>query len=265
MKGINMKRIIVAAVVACSFQGFAQTEIKLMTAASVYHELFSKIEGPFAQKHGLKLNYLKESNLKVLGGPLLLETLLKKEAEAAIAANTYEGWVNSYKEAKKGDAMPTDGLTHRVIGKELIRIIAHKTVGVKHLTMDQAKKLFSGAAKNWKDVGGANFPVTVFLQDAAVSRTKVFEAKVLKGLKFAANSKTIAGSDALKKTVASTPGALSFFPDAQIAATDNLIEMTTDEEIGRPITLVTVGKPNDSILKLLQFIETDGKAILSKK
>jgi phosphate transport system substrate-binding protein len=70
------------------------------------------------------------------------------------------------------------------------------------LSVDQLGKIFTGKAKNWKDVGGPDAPITVYSRENSSGTYEFFKEHVLKGQDFASSAQTMPGTAALVQAVA---------------------------------------------------------------
>jgi len=235
---------------AACFAQAQSKEIKLFTASTVYTNILSKIEGEFKKRKGITLTYVNDpkQSSNALDN---LRTVIDGKAEAGTTSIAFDEW--SALAAKNKLSMKDHQITHRVIGKDIIDVLAHKGVGLKKISFADLAKVFSGEAKNWKEVGGADVPITIFVQEKAAARNIVFKKKVLpNGAELSPARKDIVKNDELLSLVAKTPGAVSFLAAEQIKG--DVINIDTPEEIARPITLITKGKPSQNVLDLVDFI-----------
>ena len=72
---------------------------------------------------------------------------------------------------------------------------------LKELTLDQLKDIFTGKVKNWKEVGGADAPITVYSRENSSGTYEFFKEHVLKGQDFAASAQTMPGTAAIVQAV----------------------------------------------------------------
>jgi phosphate transport system substrate-binding protein len=73
---------------------------------------------------------------------------------------------------------------------------------VKELTLAQVSDIFTGKIKNWKEVGGADAPITVYSRENSSGTYEFFKEHVLKGADFAASAQTMPGTAAVLQAVA---------------------------------------------------------------
>ena len=71
------------------------------------------------------------------------------------------------------------GRRARLIALDGIVAVAGQDVPIRSLSIDQMAALFSGSIKNWKDLGGQDAPVELFLPDATSGFAQAFEDIVL--------------------------------------------------------------------------------------
>lgn len=72
---------------------------------------------------------------------------------------------------------------------------------LKELTVAQVGEIFSGKVKNWKDVGGADMPITLYSRENSSGTYDFFKEHVLDGKDFAANAQTMPGTAAILQAV----------------------------------------------------------------
>jgi phosphate transport system substrate-binding protein len=73
---------------------------------------------------------------------------------------------------------------------------------VKELSVEQLDGIFSGKIKNWKQVGGADAPITVYSRENSSGTYEFFKEHVLKGKDFVASAQTMPGTAAVLQAVA---------------------------------------------------------------
>jgi phosphate transport system substrate-binding protein len=81
---------------------------------------------------------------------------------------------------------------------------------VKELTLDQVKDIFTGKTKNWKEVGGADAPITVYSRENSSGTYEFFKEHVLKGSDFAASAQTQQGTALIVQSVVKDKNAIGY-------------------------------------------------------
>ena len=72
---------------------------------------------------------------------------------------------------------------------------------VKELTVAQVGDMFSGKIKSWKEVGGADMPITLYSRENSSGTYDFFKEHVLEGKDFAARAQTMPGTAAILQAV----------------------------------------------------------------
>lgn len=89
-------------------------------------------------------------------------------------------------------------------------VIANPSAGVTNLKPAQVRDIFAGRVTNWKDVGGADQPIVVINRPRTSGTRFVFTATIMGTSKIAESGLTEDSSGTVVKTVATTPGSVSY-------------------------------------------------------
>jgi phosphate transport system substrate-binding protein len=81
---------------------------------------------------------------------------------------------------------------------------------VKELSIEQLEQIFTGKFRNWKDVGGADGPITVYSRENSSGTYEFFKEHVLKGKDFVASAETKPGTAAVLQAVANDPKGIGY-------------------------------------------------------
>jgi len=116
-------------------------------------------------------------NIAVTGGGsgTGIAALINKKTD--IANSSRDMSAKEIESAKKAGVAPL-GVVFATDG---ISVITHPDNPVKKLTMEQLGKLFSGKAKSWKEVGGADMPVSLYGRQSNSGTYVFFRELVVKG------------------------------------------------------------------------------------
>lgn len=229
----------------------AEDTLRLSAANSLRESIFKGLDEPFLKETGIKLVYNQREHLRKQYPSLTIvyfKDVIEGSADAAVASSSYEEWAKLVQKEKID--IPSD-ITHRVIGRDYMLVAANKDCGVTSLSLDQVEKLFVGAIKNWKELGGANHPVTILHAAEKTGLRTAFGKLIMKGKDYGANSMDFKTVDELRKKMATMPGALTY--DTSSPKEADIIEIKTPP-IGRPATLITKGRPSAKVEKFVNFI-----------
>ncbi|SHK89164.1 phosphate ABC transporter substrate-binding protein [Desulforamulus aeronauticus] len=193
--------------------------------------------------------------VNVQGGGSSAGVKAANEGAAQIGASSRE--IN---ESEKGI-----GLTEHKIALDGIAIVVNPKNEVAELTLDQAKKIFSGEIKNWKEVGGEDAAINVVTREEGSGTRGAFEEIVLKDAKMFNKAITQPSTGSVKTTVAGDKNGVGYI---SLGSLDNAVkgvkidgvEPTTDNvknnsfKISRPFLYLTKGDMNEATKAYIDFV-----------
>jgi phosphate transport system substrate-binding protein len=103
---------------------------------------------------------------------------------------------------------------------------------ISALTLEQLDLIFSGKAKNWKEVGGADAPITVYSRENSSGTYEFFKEHVLKGKDFVASAQTMPGTAAVLQAVAKDKNGIGYGGAAYGAGAKHLSVKKDQSEAG---------------------------------
>jgi phosphate transport system substrate-binding protein len=220
----------------------AQTTVKLNGAPPIAQPVKNKqadIEG----KSGAKLEVLFTNN------PKGLEALRAGEADVALLAPSVKKVVDAMNAAKPGSAS-TDGLQEFIVGEGSVSVIVNPNNAVSALTAAQARDIFSGKVTNWKDVGGADAAIQVFVLDPSIIPRIVIEEKVMSGTPVSKDAVVRSKPTDVVAMVSQTANAISFTGTALVTAEVKAVKF--DAALKFPMVFVTKGEPTASVKSVIE-------------
>ncbi|MDK2903732.1 MAG: phosphate transport system substrate-binding protein [Clostridiales bacterium] len=164
---------------------------------------------------------------------------------------------------------------HQVIAQGFTAI-ANKDVGVDNLTKQQLKDIFLGKITNWKDVGGKDQAIVVVNRPTSSGTRATFVKVAFDGEEpIEGNTLTEDSNGTVLKTVAETPGAISYLglaylDDSVVALKLDGVEPTVDNIVAGtyPIWswghMYTKGEPTGAVKAFLDFMTTDDVAEIAR-
>jgi phosphate transport system substrate-binding protein len=233
----------------------AAPPLRIGGGAAPMENIFKPVKAAFEARSGLQLE-LREN-----GPDLALLALQKGEVEAAAAGLSPEAWFELMASTGHPEILRADFQARR-IGFDKINVFLHGDLVLFELDKAQLKGLFTGAIRNWKEVGGPDLPVVVILGSKVAGTNKVFQEQILDKAGYRADARWLGATPEVIAALATTPGAIGIGPLSALK-TQKLTSPATPE-VGRPITLLTRAKPGPALEQLLAFLEGEGKALISR-
>ena len=98
-----------------------------------------------------------------------------------------------------------------VVAKDGIAVVVNPDNPISAITHDQLKDIYTGKITNWKTLGGKDIKIVPITRDSSSGTFEIFEEKVLgKGVEMTDKAVVQASNQAVKETVAKTPGAIGY-------------------------------------------------------
>lgn len=144
--------------------------------------------------------------------------------------------------------------------------VVNKDCGVKNVTMEQLRKIFTGEITNWKELGGKDEAISVVNRAKGSGTRATFESAVLNGQE-AVKSQEQDSNGTVQKIVAQTPGAISYlafsYVDDSLQALSIDGVKPTDENVASNAWKIwsyehmyTNGKPTGVAKKFLKYMQS---------
>jgi phosphate transport system substrate-binding protein len=150
-----------------------------------------------------------------------------------------------------------------------------KVTGVKNLTTDQLKGIYSGKTKNWSEVGGPSMPIVVVSRPTSSGTRATFQKYVLGTVETITgpSNLTTDSTGTVVKNVQQTDGAIGYAASGP-AKKSGLTILSIDNQAPTPAAIkgnaykfwniehmYTKGKPKDLAQALIDYMTSaDGKA-----
>lgn len=168
------------------------------------------------------------------------------------------------------------GAVENIVCLDGIAVIVDSANTVTNLTKDQLSKAFTGAVKNWKDLGGTDQPIVIVGRESGSGTRDAFEELV--GVKDTCQySNEINSTGGVLAKVASTPGAIGYVSldvvdDSVKALNIDSVEPTVENIkagtylLQRPFVMATMGeisKQDKLVQAFFEYLKSDeGKQLI---
>jgi len=170
------------------------------------------------------------------------------------------------------------GVNKYLIGKDAIGAWVNHKNPISVLSTSQLRNIFSGKIKNWKDVGGNDVPIHIYIVNPQSATRKVFNKKLMGGENYGGAVSTIRPDSEIIDRIAADVGGigqLSFALgdsharaseakkisiDGQLASVDNPYY-----PINRPLYLITKGEPKGASQAFIDWVLSKAGQDIVKK
>ena len=203
--------------------------------------------------------------IKVLGmgsGRGMTALFEGKTSVAAISETLEEAVASAKKSAAETGSsvtVPANLMFHE-LGKDRVAVFLHKDNPVNSLTKAQLKDIFSGKATNWKQVGGADLPIKIFMSSPGSGTRAVFQKLALDGAEYGSGIAEFRTSLAAIVEVGKQPAGIGVAgPTLLDDAKSPNLKIINTPSVERPLALVTVGQPSDSARKVIDHLRKNSK------
>ena len=226
----------------------AAAPLEIAGSTSVQKSIIDPVTAKAKEATGLELKMLGVGSVK--GMQMLFE------GRVAVAAIS-DQLADAVAAAKKAGAVTApSNLKVMTIRKEQLIPIVHQDNKIAELTKDQLRGIFSGKITNWKEVGGADLPITVVVPSASAGTRGVIDKQVLGGSALSANAKELRTTTAEIAEVVREKGAIGYVGSGLAESAKGKLREVKGPDVSRPLALVTVGDPSPEVKKLFDFLQT---------
>lgn len=231
------------------------------------------LTGGFAQADMLQQFVGQSGKIDIAGGTAHIP-VMTEAAKRIMTANpdiriNVEGGGTGVGVQKAGEGLVQIGNTGRALSEDEIAkyglvsfafavdgvtVVINPGNTVADLSAAQVQDIFAGKITNWKDVGGADAPITLYSRDEASGTREVFWGKLLNKGDMADSANIVASNGAMKVAVSQDQGAIGymsigFVDDAVKAPSLDGVEPSQDNaksgayKVARKLYMNTKGEP----------------------
>ena len=248
------KRQILAAMIAALAIGttYAQT-LEVSGATTVQKRILEPGAGPLKAATGVEVKIYGPGT----GRGMI--ALIDGKVPVAAAGEALEDAIESAKKAAAdmGRTLSVPGnLQYHEVATDNIVFVVHATNRVASLSKDQVKAILTGKVTNWKQVKGPDLAIKVFAPAAGQAVRAAVEKSVLEGAAFAPGTTDIRTALEQLKLTGSNPGALAPYSEAVVKESTEKIRIVPGTVIRRPLGFVTIGAPNPTAKKMIDFFNS---------
>ena len=236
----------------------------------------------------------QKGNLDIAGGTAHIP-VMKKAAQAIMAANgdiriTVAGGGSGVGVQKVGEGLVQIGNTGRALKEgeiakyglvsfpfaiDGVAVAVNPGNGVTSLTKAQVKDVFAGRITNWKELGGKDAAISLYVREDGSGTRETFEERALDKGTSARSANVVNSNGAMKTAIAQDPNAIGYVGIGHLD--DSIRGVTVDGmvpsqknaadgsyTITRLLYMNTKGEPSGLTSLFIDYIYSeDGKAFIS--
>lgn len=120
------------------------------------------------------------------------------------------------------------------VAKDGLAVYLHESNGVKEFSFEQLHDIYTAKITNWKQVGGADAPITLYGRENSSGTYVFFKEVVLLGADFAPSCQTLPGTAAVVNAVAQDPNGIGY---GGAAYAKGVRECAVRKDVGSPAVL----------------------------
>jgi phosphate transport system substrate-binding protein len=101
-------------------------------------------------------------------------------------------------------------LKNYVVGSYAVAVVVNEKNSVSNLTPDQVRDIFTGTIQNWKDVGGADSPIHLYIRNPISGTYLGFQELAMEKKLYGTHLKSFTNYTGIAETVAHDPDAIGY-------------------------------------------------------
>jgi phosphate transport system substrate-binding protein len=165
-----------------------------------------------------------------------------------------------YATAKKGAIGIPDNLQFHKIADDEVAVIVNKDNPVQSLTWRQLKAINTGTIKNWKEVGGLDWPIKVVTSHDGSATRLFFQKTIMENASYTLQATIVWTTEKEIQEVSRDKSAVGAVSVTFLAKNPMNTKKVTTDPIVRPLGLITRGDPSQKVRKVIEFFTTgEGK------
>jgi len=188
-----------------------------------------------------------------IGSARGLKKLMDREAEVALLAGSLDLIVNETNKKDPGTVKDSEIQYSRVYRHHIV-IAVNASNPVAQVTSEQARQIFSGKVRNWKEVGGPDLGVDVILASKGEGARLEVQKQLLDGADFSARAREMSVATDVPKALEGSPGGIGSIPVTHLSSGIKRFEV--GREIVLPLGLaVRRGESGKNVLCIVGELE----------
>ncbi len=143
------------------------------------------------------------------------------------------------------------------IGEEGLVFVVHPDNPVAALDRNALQAVFSGQTVNWREVGGLDRPIRVWVYAGGEDLQQILRAAVLQNRPLAPDARLAAGPEDMAAAIGADPAAIGFLPARQVPETLRRLTLPADMQAALtvPVLALSGPEPSEATIALLRCLQ----------
>jgi phosphate transport system substrate-binding protein len=173
------------------------------------------------------------------------------------------------------------------VARDAIAVVVHPSNPVDRLTLQQISDIYTGKITNWRQVGGEDRPIVLLSRESNSGTYVYFLENVIRlgdkdsNLLFSPDTLLMPSSEGISTEVRQNPNAIGYDGLGYVTPDQKMVAVAVDASgpyvlpsvetvndgsypISRPLYMYTAGEPTGEIKAYLDWILSDGQALVPK-
>ncbi|MBC7390955.1 MAG: PstS family phosphate ABC transporter substrate-binding protein [Opitutaceae bacterium] len=215
-----MKRLLLVIALAISSLSFSQNNTPILTIRGSESGL--RIMTKLREAYG---NKYKDRMIDLAGFGSTMGIVYLKDNQADIAVTSRKMTDEELAEFQQENVE----LTEVHFAKEAFTVVVNKSNPVTKLTKKQVGNIFAGYITNWKDVGGANAPIRVFIRSNTSGCYLGFKELFLDNMNYTSRALMLGTNAQLKGQIAKDKSAISYLGFGSVDKNVKMLKISIDD------------------------------------
>lgn len=166
-------------------------------------------------------------------------------------------------------SIPKNLVYSEIVHERIVIIVNAKNSAIKKLSKQDLANIYTQRVVNWRDVGGKDQDITVFISPVGAATRALFQKVIMDGAEYPNDDVHNGGIVMPVSTTARAIDNVAMVPDSIAAVSDSVLSMHPRKSdvlivdapvIDHPLGFITVGKPSAKVQKLIDYLRsTEGK------
>jgi phosphate transport system substrate-binding protein len=174
-----------------------------------------------------------------------------------------------------------------VVARDAIAVVVHPSNPVDRLTLQQISDIYTGKITNWSQVGGVDRPIVLLSRESNSGTYVYFLENVIRlgdkesDLLFSSDTLLMSSSEGISAEVRQNPNAIGYDGLGYVTPDQKVVAVARDANgsyvlpsadtvndgsypISRPLYMYTAGEPTGEIKVYLDWILSEGQALVQE-